>query len=69
MSGNDGANISITVKNYGYKNGVATALHDFFVAKDEAEGSNAEEEDSLDIGTSSDGSKTIRDEGSDDSVS
>jgi hypothetical protein len=37
MDTNDGTNISITVKNYGYKNGVATFLHEFFTEKDELE--------------------------------
>lgn len=50
MDSRDGTNISITVKNYGYKNGVATALHEFFVEKDEEEknDSQAFEEESND---------------------
>jgi len=52
MDTNDGTNISITVKNYGYKNGVATALHEFFTEKDEDEGDSLVS-DSMEIGTSS----------------
>ena len=34
MDATDQTNISVTVKNYGYKKGVSTACHSFFVKQD-----------------------------------
>jgi len=51
MDGSDQTNISVTVKNYGYNKGVSTALHAFFLKKDEERDVN-DSEKSMSVDTS-----------------